>query len=336
MWDCCVLVLNEQGEVQTMNTCRAFDDKKGWEVNWCLSKRQTGSAIKPFLYIFALQKLGLTWGSMIVDEPVSYYLDEEQIYSPKNFSLSYYGEVSLATALGSSLNIPAVKLLHDAGVEEFIAFINRLRQEIANTEPDLVHQESQTFNAHNLGLSVGLGTYELSPLEFASLWKVFLTSWALADEYQSTIAEVADILSKNQYRTISFWVDNYLNMPGWSVKSGTSRHFIDGRTCWVHTAKKKIRKLWCLSNEKKLKSNCRISLESRSKSALAPFQQIKNLNKASGFFFIYSLVKGWAYHLQNIFLQGLDWSFVHSWLDWAKRHSSHLYADHQDWVPSFG
>jgi len=80
------------------------------------------------------------------------------------------------TALGSSLNIPAVKLLHDAGVEEFIAFINRLRQEIANTEPDLVHQESQTFNAHNLGLSVGLGTYELSPMEFASLWKVFLTS----------------------------------------------------------------------------------------------------------------------------------------------------------------
>ena len=244
MWDCCVLVLNEQGDVETMNTCRAFDDKKSWEVNWCLSKRQTGSAIKPFLYIFALQKLGLTWGSMIVDEPVSYYLDEEQIYSPKNFSLSYYGEVSLATALGSSLNIPAVKLLHDAGVEEFIAFINRLRQEIANTDPDVILQESQTFNAHNLGLSVGLGTYELSPLEFASLWKVFLTSWALADEYQSTIAEVADILSKNQYRTISFWVDNYLNMPGWSVKSGTSRHFIDGWTCWVHTAKKKILCVW--------------------------------------------------------------------------------------------
>jgi penicillin-binding protein 1C len=103
-------------------------------------------------------------------------LDEEQIYSPKNFSLSYYGEVSLATALGSSLNIPAVKLLHDVGPEEFIAFINRLRQEIANTDPDVIVQESQTFNAHNLGLSVGLGTYELSPLEFASLWKVFLTS----------------------------------------------------------------------------------------------------------------------------------------------------------------
>ena len=61
------------------------------------------------------------------DEPVSYYLDEEHIYSPKNFSLSYHGEVSLADALGNSFNVPAVKLLHEVGIEEFIAFINQLR-----------------------------------------------------------------------------------------------------------------------------------------------------------------------------------------------------------------
>ncbi len=67
---------------------------------------------------------------MMIDEPVAYYLDEEHIYSPKNFSLHYYGEVSLADALGNSLNIPAVKLAHEAGVAEFISFLEAIRQKI--------------------------------------------------------------------------------------------------------------------------------------------------------------------------------------------------------------
>lgn len=67
---------------------------------------------------------------MIVDEPISYYLDEEHSYSPKNFSLSYYGKVSLADALGNSLNIPAVKLVHEVGVEAFISFLEDIRKKI--------------------------------------------------------------------------------------------------------------------------------------------------------------------------------------------------------------
>lgn len=77
-----------------------------------------------------MHQLGLTGGSTIVDEPVSYYLDEEHTYSPKNFSLSYYGEVSLADALGNSLNIPAVKLAHESGIEAFINFLEKIRKKI--------------------------------------------------------------------------------------------------------------------------------------------------------------------------------------------------------------
>ena len=91
MEDCCVLVLDAAGEVRSMNTCRPFYEKEQGMVNGCLSKRQTGSAIKPFLYLFAMNALQYTGGTKIVDEPVSYYLDEEHIYSPKNFSLSYHG-----------------------------------------------------------------------------------------------------------------------------------------------------------------------------------------------------------------------------------------------------
>lgn len=128
--DCCILVMNVKGKLRSMNTCRPFEDKEQGQVNGCLNKRQTGSAIKPFLYLFAMQELGLTGGSTIIDEPVSYYLDEEHSYSPKNFSLSYYGKVSLADALGNSLNIPAVKLANEVGVEQFINFLEELRKKI--------------------------------------------------------------------------------------------------------------------------------------------------------------------------------------------------------------
>jgi len=50
----------------------------------------------------------------IVDEAVSFELPHGGVYRPQNFDLTYHGEVSLAEALASSLNIPAVKLLHEA------------------------------------------------------------------------------------------------------------------------------------------------------------------------------------------------------------------------------
>lgn len=237
--DCCILVLNAEGKLRSMNTCRPFEDEEQGQVNGCLNKRQTGSAIKPFLYLFTMNKLNFTGWTMIVDEPVSYYLDEEHSYSPKNFSLSYYGKVSLADAIGNSLNIPAVKLVHKVGVEAFISFLEDIRKKIWTPESTIA-QESKIFNAKNLGLSVALGTYELSPLEFAQLWRIFLRNDLLPKEYEKTKESILSILSKNQHRLLSFGTDNYLDQPWWSVKSGTSRHFVDGRTCGVNAEKQTI------------------------------------------------------------------------------------------------
>jgi len=50
----------------------------------------------------------------IVDEPVSFDGGGGTSYEPKNYDLTYHGELTLAEALASSLNIPAVKLLHQA------------------------------------------------------------------------------------------------------------------------------------------------------------------------------------------------------------------------------
>jgi len=62
-----------------------------------------------------MQLLGLDPTDTIVDEPVRFPLENGQTYAPQNFDLTYHGEVTLTQALGSSLNIPAVKLLHQAG-----------------------------------------------------------------------------------------------------------------------------------------------------------------------------------------------------------------------------
>ena len=68
----------------------------------------------------------------------------------------------------------------------------------------MIVQERKTFNAKNLGLSAALGTYELSPLEFAQLWRIFLRNDLLPEEYTKTKESILSILSKNQHRLLSF------------------------------------------------------------------------------------------------------------------------------------
>ena len=77
----------------------------------------------------------------------------------------------MAQALGSSLNVPAVKALHQIGVDDFLDFLARLRQELGD---DGWQKDRQIYTSEQLGLSVALGTHPFSPWEFANLWRIFL------------------------------------------------------------------------------------------------------------------------------------------------------------------
>ena len=147
--DCCVLVLDQQGAVVSMNQCRAWENAEAGQVNGCLSQRQVGSTMKPFLYVYATQKLGLTMEDAIVDEKVEYLLDEQHTYAPKNFDLLYHGAVSLAEALGNSLNIPAIKLLDQAGIPGYIHFISELRRKVGHNEVD-IETDASKFSSEKL------------------------------------------------------------------------------------------------------------------------------------------------------------------------------------------
>ncbi|MCK8483364.1 penicillin-binding protein [Aliiroseovarius sp. S2029] len=80
------------------------------------AKRQTGSAFKPFVYAAALD-MGYRWDDFILDEPYCVNVPGSGEWCPKNYTRKHYGNVSLTEALARSLNIPAVKVAEDVGLE---------------------------------------------------------------------------------------------------------------------------------------------------------------------------------------------------------------------------
>ncbi len=88
------------------------------------SRRQTGSAFKPFIYAAALAA-GMTQVTLVDDVRTSYRVGSTW-WTPRNYANRYYGRVTLRTALTKSLNSVAVKLLDQVGVDAVIRIARKL------------------------------------------------------------------------------------------------------------------------------------------------------------------------------------------------------------------
>lgn len=128
------------------------DKKHQKNVNNILSRRSTGSVLKPFLYANMLQS-----GDLLPQQLVSDIPTEIAGYTPKNFNEKYDGAVPADEALTRSLNIPAVRMLQRYGLEKF-------REDLK--EYNLKHLDK---SAGHYGLSLILGGAE------ASLWDICKT-----------------------------------------------------------------------------------------------------------------------------------------------------------------
>lgn len=111
--------------------------------------RQPGSAFKPFIYAVALSQ-GLASNSMILDEPINI-----AGYSPKNYDNKYHGKVTLKKALRLSINIAAVKLGRQVGMDK----VMKLSHEMGITT--LLPQDNNLAAALG-GLTQGVSLYELT------------------------------------------------------------------------------------------------------------------------------------------------------------------------------
>jgi len=89
------------------------------------AKRQSGSAIKPFIYAAAVDK-GMTPASIIFDSPVSYKAGaDEEMWQPKNYENRFYGATTLRTGLVLSRNVVTIKILSEIGLDYTISYLRR-------------------------------------------------------------------------------------------------------------------------------------------------------------------------------------------------------------------
>lgn len=73
------------------------------------AKRQVGSTMKPLLYLAALQE-GLTPATTFLSKPTTFNLDNNKLYSPKNYGDIYPNDyITMALAIAYSDNIYSVK-----------------------------------------------------------------------------------------------------------------------------------------------------------------------------------------------------------------------------------
>ncbi len=87
--------------------------------------RQPGSAFKPIIYSAALDK-GYTSQTTIADAPVTYQVGERSFWSPQNYGRKFKGPMALISALTHSVNVIAVKIFHDIGIDYVIAYAHKM------------------------------------------------------------------------------------------------------------------------------------------------------------------------------------------------------------------
>lgn len=157
-----MVVSPQNGEILAMVGSRDFfDTTHDGQVNLTLSPRQPGSSIKPLTYTLAFMR-GLSPSSTIDDSPICYKQPGSNDYCPKNYDGQFHGQVTLKTALASSYNIPAIKLLNSLGVNNLV----QLGKSLGIT----TWEDSSRF-----GLSLTLGGGEITMYDMAQVYSVFAT-----------------------------------------------------------------------------------------------------------------------------------------------------------------
>src|SRR3989339_738373 len=244
------MVINPQnGEVLAMvGSKNYFAEDYDGKVNVVMSLRQPGSAIKPVTYATAFTK-GYSPSSMLLDVPTKFPgATAEEFYEPRNYDGKFHGPVQLRFALGSSLNIPAVKLLSLIGLRDMLQTAYDMGLEtLAPT----------TENMKRFGLSVTLGGGEVRLFDLVRSYAVFANggervtpiSILKVEKNGKTIFETREpqkkrvlteevaflinhVLYDNNARLLTFGPNSYLNMSGRpiAVKTGTTN---DKRDNWT-------------------------------------------------------------------------------------------------------
>ncbi|MDP2632142.1 MAG: transglycosylase domain-containing protein, partial [Candidatus Curtissbacteria bacterium] len=230
------------GEVLSMVGSKDYFAKDyDGQVNVVMSLRQPGSALKPFTYATAF-KAGYTPSFVLMDVPTEFPGGVGQpMYKPVNYDGKYRGPQQVRFALGSSLNVPAVKMTALVGVK------NMLRTAY---DAGLKSLEPTDENLKRFGLAVTLGGGEVRLLDLTSGYSTFAAEGTFReprailkvedrggkvleekkdDKGKEVIGRdvsflISHILSDNNARSEVFGTGSLLNIGGKTVaaKTGTT------------------------------------------------------------------------------------------------------------------
>jgi 1A family penicillin-binding protein len=220
-----------------------FNDEIDGQVNITTSKRQPGSSIKPLVYAALFQK-GYTPNTILYDVVTNFSTDPAKPYEPHNYDLGERGPITIRKALAGSLNIPAVKAIYLAGINNVLNLANELGY-------------TTLKDKDRFGLSLVLGGGEVKLLEHANAFSAFaregtmspLTSilkvedknGKILEEYKDRSKKVLEtkiakminsVLSDNEARSYVFGAENWLTLGSRPVaaKTGTTNDYKDAWT----------------------------------------------------------------------------------------------------------
>jgi len=220
-----------------------FDDSIDGQVNVSTRARQPGSSIKPMVYAALFEK-GYTPNTILFDCQTNFSTNPAQPYEPNNYSGNFLGPVSIRKALAGSLNIPAVKAIYLADVNNVI---------------DLAESAgySTLYPRSRFGLALVLGGAEVKLLEHTNAYSTFARDGLMSpvvgilkvedkdgnilEEYEpaekkvmssQTARMINSILSDNEARSYVFGIKNNLVIAGRTVaaKTGTTNDYHDAWT----------------------------------------------------------------------------------------------------------
>ncbi|WP_409294841.1 PBP1A family penicillin-binding protein [Peribacillus sp. SCS-26] len=143
-------------------------------------KRQPGSTMKPLaVYTPALEE-GFGINASLKDEKMDF-----GEYQPSNYNDSYRGKVPMYEALQESLNVPAVWLLNEVGIQKGMDAVKRFGINLSAED-------------RKLGLALGGTASGVSPLDMAEAYSAFANDGVRNDSH--AILKIVDAEGKEAAR----------------------------------------------------------------------------------------------------------------------------------------
>jgi membrane peptidoglycan carboxypeptidase len=252
--DAFVVIDPTTGAILTMVGSRDyFDTQINGQFNVATAHRQPGSAFKPFVYSEAFIK-GYTPDTVLFDVPTQFNascaVDDfttnatTGCYAPVNYDGKFRGPMTLRDALAQSINVPSVKLMYLAGVQDSINLAESMGIQSLG-------------DASQYGLTLVLGGGEVSLLDMTSAYGVFATEgvrnpyYSIQEIDDSTgkvlekynpeptqvldpeiTRKISDILSDNVARAPDYGLNSplYFANQDVAVKTGTTNDYKDA---WI-------------------------------------------------------------------------------------------------------